>query len=105
MIGAEQIVLEEDNRWAGQSFQKLKAKVVADFERCYLGELLTRCGGNITRAAQVARKHRRALWQLMQKHGIRGPSTIGSESTEAPINSCQLADPLNQDPIKPCNIT
>jgi DNA-binding NtrC family response regulator len=52
------------------SFQRAKAKVVKDFEVTYINGLLLAHQGNITRAAQVARKNRRAFWQLIRKHGI-----------------------------------
>jgi len=41
-----------------------------EFERKYIERCLERSSGNITRAAQVARKNRRAFWQLIQKHQI-----------------------------------
>jgi DNA-binding NtrC family response regulator len=52
------------------SFQQAKAKIVKDFEVTYINGLLLAHQGNITRAAQVARKNRRAFWQLIRKHGI-----------------------------------
>lgn len=53
-----------------QSLQEAKAKEIARFERDYIQGLLSACKGNITRAAQVAKKNRRAFWQLIQKHQI-----------------------------------
>lgn len=55
---------------AQQSLQEAKAKEIARFERDYIQGLLSACKGNITRAAQVAKKNRRAFWQLIQKHQI-----------------------------------
>jgi two-component system, NtrC family, response regulator GlrR len=55
---------------AEESFQAAKAKVVRDFEKTYIQSLLTIHSGNITRAAEVAGKNRRAFWQLIRKHGI-----------------------------------
>lgn len=52
------------------SLQEAKAKEIARFERDYIHGLLSACKGNITRAAQVAKKNRRAFWQLIQKHQI-----------------------------------
>jgi len=52
------------------SFQQAKAKVVTQFERTYLQGLLLAYAGNITRAAQVAQKDRRAFFELLRKHGI-----------------------------------
>ncbi len=53
------------------SFKTLKAKAIREFEKCYVQELLTAHEGNIARAAVAARKHRRAFFQLMRKHGIK----------------------------------
>ncbi len=53
-----------------ESFQKAKARVIEQFERHYIQELLLAHEGNITKAAQAARKNRRAFWQLIQKHHI-----------------------------------
>jgi DNA-binding NtrC family response regulator len=52
------------------SFREAKAEVVSRFERNYIRELLQTYSGNITRAAQAARKNRRAFFQLMRKHGL-----------------------------------
>ncbi|HZH31973.1 MAG TPA: sigma-54 dependent transcriptional regulator [Pyrinomonadaceae bacterium] len=53
-----------------ESFKDLKAKVVAQFEKSYLLNTLRACDWNVTRAAQLACKNRRAFWQLLRKHGI-----------------------------------
>jgi two-component system response regulator GlrR len=47
---------------------------VGAFERSYLERLLTASGGNITRAAEVAQKNRRALFELIRKHGVDAES-------------------------------
>ena len=52
------------------SFQEAKTKVVNNFEIAYIQNLLLEHHGNITQAAQVARKNRRAFWELIRKHGI-----------------------------------
>ena len=53
-----------------ESLREAKAKEIAKFEKNYIQGLLSVCNGNITRAAEVAQKNRRALWQLIQKHHI-----------------------------------
>jgi DNA-binding NtrC family response regulator len=53
-----------------QSFGALKSRFVAQFERNYIEEALQLHGGCISRAAQAARKNRRALWELIRKHKI-----------------------------------
>jgi DNA-binding NtrC family response regulator len=54
----------------GESLRQAKAKEIARFEKNYIQGLLSACKGNITKAAQVAQKNRRAFWQLIQKHQI-----------------------------------
>lgn len=53
-----------------ESFQEAKDRVVAQFESAYIQSLLLAHQGNITKAAQAAKKNRRAFWQLIQKHHI-----------------------------------
>lgn len=53
-----------------EHFQEAKARYVSSFERRYLEGLLLSCKGNVSRAAKRAGKHRRALYELIRKHGI-----------------------------------
>lgn len=53
-----------------ESLRQAKAKEIARFEKNYIQGLLCACQGNITKAAEVAQKNRRAFWQLIQKHEI-----------------------------------
>ena len=70
-VGAEELDFPAADAPARpQSFAEAKAQVVARFERQYLLELLLEHRGNITRAAEAARKNRRAFWQLLRKHRI-----------------------------------
>jgi DNA-binding NtrC family response regulator len=55
---------------SAESLRAAKAREIAQFEKNYIKGLLQSCGGNITKAAQVAQKNRRAFWQLIQKHKI-----------------------------------
>lgn len=52
------------------SFQELKTKVIEEFERTYLCELLSTHQGNISKAARAAKKERRAFQRLLHKHGL-----------------------------------
>jgi two-component system, NtrC family, response regulator GlrR len=63
--GSEAAVCEEE------SFRAAKTRAVESFERCYVEQLLTVHGGNITHAAQAAKKDRRAFFELIRKHGIQ----------------------------------
>jgi len=53
-----------------QSFQRLKAKAIEEFESTYVRQLLLIHDGNISKAAQGAGKDRRAFWELMRKHHL-----------------------------------
>jgi DNA-binding NtrC family response regulator len=55
---------------AQADFRRAKSLAVAEFERNYLRELLTRTKGNISLAAKLSRKDRSALNKLVKKHGI-----------------------------------
>ncbi len=53
-----------------ESFKQAKAKIIREFEKIYIQRLLVAHQGNITKAAEAARKNRRAFWQLIRKHQI-----------------------------------
>ncbi|HKG79013.1 MAG TPA: sigma-54 dependent transcriptional regulator [Pyrinomonadaceae bacterium] len=55
-------------RQQGESFQEAKAKVIEQFEKEYIQNLLLSHQGNISKAAQAANKNRRAFWELIRKH-------------------------------------
>ena len=52
-------------------FQDAKREVVNRFERDYIESALRLSHGNIARAAALSGKARRALFELMRKHGLR----------------------------------
>jgi DNA-binding NtrC family response regulator len=54
----------------GESFQSMKEKVIEEFERAYLSDLLMTHQGNVSKAARAAKKERRAFQRLLQKHGL-----------------------------------
>ena len=51
-------------------FNEARDQALACFERAYLQQLMTTAGGNVTHAARLAGKERRALGKLLKKHGI-----------------------------------
>jgi DNA-binding NtrC family response regulator len=68
------IALTQDAQRGAHSyvgFQHARAAAVAAFERHYVEDLLRKHGGNVTRAAQDARKERRAFGRLIKKYGIQ----------------------------------
>jgi len=52
------------------TFREAKAQCVSQFERGYIQQLLQIHHGNIAKAAQAAKKNRRAFWELIRKHRI-----------------------------------
>lgn len=54
-----------------EGFNDTKARAVRKFERHYLQALLKEANGNISQAARIAKKERRTLTRLLNKHGIR----------------------------------
>jgi DNA-binding NtrC family response regulator len=74
------------------SFQSLKARIVADFENRYIRQLLQANAGNITKAAREAKKHRRAFWQLMQKHNIHSTLELALAPVSARTNTFAAPD-------------
>ena len=62
-----------------QGFAEAKARAIGSFERAYLTRLMAETSGNVSRAARVAGKERRALGKLLKKYGIR---TAGGDQAE-----------------------
>jgi two-component system, NtrC family, response regulator GlrR len=69
-IGAKDLLLESPESPAQLSFQEAKALAIREFERDYIARLICACGGNISEAARVAGKNRRAFWELVCKHKV-----------------------------------
>jgi DNA-binding NtrC family response regulator len=53
-----------------EPFHRAKARVIADFERSYVTELLRRAGGNLSLAARLCGKERSRLGKLVKKYGL-----------------------------------
>lgn len=81
VIRAEDITISDQEGPAlSDSFQSAKDRVVAEFERTYIRSLLLSCDGNISQAARMAHKNRRAFWELIRKHHISVKSLRSSVS-------------------------
>jgi DNA-binding NtrC family response regulator len=52
------------------SFQDAKARAIIDFEKKYLSQIMQITHGNVTLAAKISGKERRALGKLLQKYHI-----------------------------------
>ncbi|NML46838.1 sigma-54-dependent Fis family transcriptional regulator [Ramlibacter sp. G-1-2-2] len=53
-----------------RTFNEARERTVHGFERAYLERLMEVAAGNVTHAARLAGKERRALGKLLKKHGI-----------------------------------
>jgi transcriptional regulator with PAS, ATPase and Fis domain len=53
-----------------EAYHPAKEKVIARFERDYLARLVTRAGGNMSKAARLANVDRTTLYRLMDKHNV-----------------------------------
>jgi two-component system, NtrC family, response regulator GlrR len=70
LTGPTMVLMSREGVSDNCSFQDMKAKVIEEFERAYLSELLATHQGNISKAARVAKKERRAFQRLLHKHGL-----------------------------------
>jgi two-component system, NtrC family, response regulator GlrR len=70
LTGPTMALMSREGLLGNHSFQDMKARVIEEFERAYLSELLTTHQGNISKAARAANKERRAFQRLLQKHGL-----------------------------------
>jgi DNA-binding NtrC family response regulator len=59
-----------------QRFRVAKARIIAEFEKAYVADLLLRTGGNISVAARLAGKDRSRLGKLVKKYGLKRPSFV-----------------------------
>ncbi|MHB8873989.1 MAG: sigma 54-interacting transcriptional regulator [Myxococcaceae bacterium] len=52
------------------SFKDAKEQLLENFEREYIGQVLRRCDGNISRAARESGLHRKSIERLVKKHQL-----------------------------------
>ena len=61
-----------------EAYHVAKDRIVAQFEREYLGRLINRAGGNMSKAARLASIDRTTLYRLMDKHEFHREETPGT---------------------------
>jgi DNA-binding NtrC family response regulator len=61
---------DSTSRTTCPDFQHAKAQAIELFERTYLIRVMAEAHGNVSEAARIASKERRALGKLLKKHGI-----------------------------------
>ncbi|MDQ3267079.1 MAG: sigma 54-interacting transcriptional regulator [Myxococcota bacterium] len=59
------------------SFKDAKERLLEAFEREYLGQLLKRCEGNVSRAARESGLHRKSIERLMKKYQLDAKALRG----------------------------
>ena len=52
------------------SYYAMRKRLLAMFDRQYLTQLVKLAGGNISRAARIARIDRKTLYRLRDRHGL-----------------------------------
>ncbi|HET8650433.1 MAG TPA: sigma-54 dependent transcriptional regulator, partial [Gemmatimonadales bacterium] len=60
-----------------EAYHPAKERVIAQFEKEYLARLVTRAGGNMSKAARLASIDRTTLYRLMDKHEFQRDETTG----------------------------
>ncbi len=69
-IEAYAVAVASQRATSKESFKAAKKQVINRFERAYIQAALGCSNGNVTHAARMAQKHRRAFWTLIRKHDI-----------------------------------
>ena len=64
--------------YMNDAYHVAKDKLVAQFEKEYLARLVSRAGGNMSRAARLAGIDRTTLYRLMEKHELRRDEYSGT---------------------------
>lgn len=70
-----------------EAFHVAKDRLIGQFEREYLTRLVTRAGGNMSKAARLAGIDRTTLYRLMDKHGLAKGENGDSEWLPSPSRS------------------
>jgi DNA-binding NtrC family response regulator len=60
-----------------EAYHSAKDRVVVQFEKEYLTRLISRAGGNMSKAARLASIDRTTLYRLMDKHEFQRDETQG----------------------------
>jgi DNA-binding NtrC family response regulator len=59
-----------------QSYHDAREKVIAQFERRYIEELVAAADGNMSKAARIAGVDRTTLYRLMERHGLQREAVV-----------------------------
>jgi DNA-binding NtrC family response regulator len=61
-----------------EPYHVAKDRIIAQFEKDYLTRLIARAGGNMSKAARLAKVDRTTLYRLMEKHSILREEDAGA---------------------------
>jgi DNA-binding NtrC family response regulator len=86
------------SRLTESRFQDAKAWAIAQFERAYIVELLSRTRGNISHAARISGKERSRLGKLVKKYGLERVSFVGRAENNLKSGAGSLSDLTNSSP-------
>ena len=74
-------------------FNEAKNHVIEEFEKSYLTEALNKTNGNVTKAAELVGKERRAFGKLLNPYGKDNPRYVRSmEEQIEDVNKLTLDD-------------
>jgi DNA-binding NtrC family response regulator len=73
--GAAPVVITPD-----EPYHTAKDRVIAQFETEYLARLIQRAGGNMSKAARMAKVDRTTLYRLAEKHGVLRSEDGGADA-------------------------
>lgn len=64
-------ILEEPDCPGVEGFRQARLRAIERFERSYVEDLMDKCNGNVSHAARLAKKDRRAFGRLVKRYDIR----------------------------------
>jgi transcriptional regulator with PAS, ATPase and Fis domain len=73
---------DTNNKVWDLAFLEARRRNVNWFEAAYMRNLLERCGGNISRAAEAADIDRKTFYRLLRKHNLQRPNHPRTERSE-----------------------
>ena len=63
-------------QFSDEQYHVARERLIATFEQGYLGWLVDRAAGNMSRAARIAGVDRTTLYRLMEKHDLHRDTRI-----------------------------
>jgi DNA-binding NtrC family response regulator len=62
-----------------ESYYEARDRLLAKFDRRYLTRVVMRAGGNLSKAARMAKVDRTTFYRLMERHGLQRNLLSGGE--------------------------